>query len=214
LEFSSIKYLFYIAYIVLGYIKLLNSQERAYLVFPVLGVLDITTNALDVFVFTSNLELLLVNSILTIGLFFVFFTCLKIPGFSNKLLFYLYLTLFAYAISLFLWDLPAASIGLYSNYGFLNTIEYTYFGLMVSLIVLVLICKIAVSVFQKDNVPLTIYFIIFGIMIYFIGDLVKFGLGRFFIEDEVIHREFLTVLIPLRFYASKFFILMGLSWKG
>lgn len=198
----------------MGYIKLLNSQERAYLVFPILGVLDITTNALDVFVFTSNLELLLVNSILTIGLFFVFFTGLKIPGFSNKLLFYLYLTLFAYAISLFLWDLPAASIGLYSNYGFLNTIEYTYFGLMVSLIVLVLICKIGISVFNKDNVSLSTYFMIFGIMIYFTGDLVKFGLGRYFIEETFIHSNFLDVFLPLRFYASKFFILMGLIWKG
>lgn len=213
MEFSSIKYFFYVAYIVLGYIKSLKSQERVYLVFPLLGVVDIATNALDVFVFKSNLELLLVNSILTLGLFFLFFNRIEIPIFSHKVWFYLYLTLLVYAVSLFLWDFPAASYDLYSNYGFLNTLEYTYFGLILSLIVLVLICKIGISVFNKDNLPLSIYFIIFGIMMYYVGDLVKFGLGRFFIGEIFIHSNFLDLFLPLRFYASKFFILTGLIWK-
>jgi hypothetical protein len=194
--------------------KWVYTKEGFYLLFPLLGVLDIGTNVLDYFLFTSNLELLLVNSVILLGIYFLFIHALGHFLISKKILIALYGSLLVFATSLFCWDIPESNPEFYSDYGFLNTIEYIQFELTVSVVGLIVFSIVSVKIFHIDDIPLSIYFILFGVLIYYISDLVEFGLGTYFLENTQIHSDFLDVFIPVRFYTSKIFILLGLVWKN
>lgn len=214
MDFLNIKFLFYIALIVLGYIKSISSQERKYLLFSLLGILDICTNLLDNFIFTSNLELLIVNNLLTLDLYFVFFYFIKNITISKKLLFSIYSILFIYASILFIFDWPKASSDLYSDYGYLNTFEYSFFCFFAAIICLTLCTFVLTKMFQNETIQSNVLIIIFGVIIYYVGDLLKFGLGIHFLNDMNVHNEFLNTFLPIRLYTSKGLIIVGLLWKN
>lgn len=214
MDFLNIKFLFYIAFIVLGYIKSISSQERKYLLFSLLGILDICTNLLDIFIFTSNLELLIVNNLLTLGSYFVFFYFIKNITISPKLLFSVYGILLIYAGILFIFDWPKASSDLYSDYGYLNTFEYSFFCFFAAIICLTFCTFILTKIFQDETFRLNLLLIIFGIITYYVGDILKFGLGIHFLNDINVHNEFLNTFLPIRLYASKGLIIVGLIWKN
>ena len=132
----------------------------------------------------------------------------------EEILIALYGSLLVFATSLFCWDIPESNPEFYSDYGFLNTIEYIQFELTVSVVGLIVFSIVSVKIFHIDDIPLSIYFILFGVLIYYISDLVEFGLGTYFLENTQIHSDFLDVFIPVRFYTSKIFILLGLVWKN
>lgn len=214
MTFFSLKYLFYIAFIFLGYRRFAISTEKKYLIFSLLGLLDIATNLLDQFVFTSNLELLIVNNLITLGLFFTFFYQIKNVKFPTHIIFVFYVTIAMYAATIIYMDWPKAADHLYSDYGYLNTIEFSNFSVISAVICLVLCTKVIVGIIQNESSQLNIIFITFGVIFYYIGDLLSFGLGTHFLKDHNTHYEFLKTLLPMRLYTTKCFILMGLIWKN
>lgn len=209
-----LKFLFYIAFIFLGYRRFAISRERKYLIFSLLGLLDLLTNLLDQFVFTSNLELLLVNNLITLGLFFVFFYQIKNVKIPKHIIFVVYVTIVLYAATMIFMDFPKAADHLYSDYGYLNTIEFSNFSVISAVICLALCTKVIVGIIKNESSQLNIIFITFGVIFYYIGDLFSFGLGTHFLKDHNAHLEFLKTLLPMRLYTTKCFILMGLIWKN
>lgn len=209
-----LKFLFYIAFIFLGYRRFAISRERKYLIFSLLGLLDLLTNLLDQFVFTSNLELLLVNNLITLGLFFMFFYQIKNVKIPERIIFVVYVTIVFYAASIIFMDCPKAADHLYSDYGYLNTIEFSNFSIISAVICLALCTKVIVGIIKSESSQFNIIFITFGIIFYYIGDLFSFGLGTHFLNDYNAHFEFLKTLLPMRLFTTKCFILMGLIWKN
>ncbi len=192
----------------------MSTREGKYLLFPLLGILDICTNLLDKFVFISNLELLLFNNFLSIGLYFIFFNLIKNINISRKLLVSFYCILLIYAGILFSFDCPSSTSELYSKYGYLNYYEYSLFCLLSSFICITFCTLTLVKLFQNQKVTFNIIFIIFGIIIYYIGDIIKFGLGIQFLQDSQAHKEFMIAFLPIKLYTSRVFILLGLIWKN
>ena len=184
------------------------------MIFSILGILDIVTNLIDQFILTSNLELLLINNLLSVGLYFIFFLAVKNITISRTKLTTLYTLLLTYAFILFSQDWPKTNIDLYSKYGYLNTLEYSNFCFASAIICLILCTKTTIKIVKSDTPSLNIIFIISGIAIYNIGALAEFGMGAYFITESHSHNEFLNLLIPMRLYTSKCFILIGLIWKN
>lgn len=214
MDFLNIKFLFYITLIVLGYIKAVKTREREYLLFSLLGILDVCTNLLDNFIFTSNLELLIVNNLLTLGSYFAFLYFIKNTTISKKLLFLIYGILFIYASILFIFDWPNASGDLYSDYGYLNIYEYSFFCFFAAVFCLTLCTYILSKMFQNEAIHLNVIFIIFGVIIYYVGDILNFGLSIHFLINTNLHDEFMNTFLPIRLYASKGLIIGGLIWKN
>ncbi len=68
--------------------------------------------------------------------------------------------------------------------------------------------------FQNEAIQLNVIFIIFGVIIYYVGDILNFGLGIHFLIDTNVHDEFMNKFLPIRLYASKGLIISGLLWKN
>lgn len=190
------------------------SKERKYLIFPLLGLLNIVTDLLDQIVFTSNLELLLVSNLITLGLFFIFFCQIKNVKIPKNIILTVFITLVLYAATIFFIDWPKAAVHLYTDYGYLNTIEFSNFSVISAVICLALCTKVIVGIITNESSQLDIIFITFGVIFYYIGDLFSFGLGTYFLKDHNAHYEFFKALLPMRLYTTKCFILMGLLWKN
>lgn len=213
MSFLYIKFAIYLATLVLGYLKYVSSGERKYLLFSFLGIVDFSTNLLDIYVFTSNLELFIVHNLLTVGSYFVFFYFIKNITISPKLLFSVYSIMLLYAGILFKLDWPKASSNLYSQYGFLNTYEYSIYSCFAAVLCLLLCTFVLLKIFQNETVKLNILFIIFGIIIYYTGELLKYGLGIYLLKNANAYNDFGDIIIPIKLYASKCLILLGLTWK-
>jgi len=67
---------------------------------------------------------------------------------------------------------------------------------------------------KNDFVPLNLLFIVFGIMAFYMGDLIKSGLEIHFISDLYVHEKFLELFFPIRLFVSKGLIITGLLWKN
>ncbi len=121
--------------------------------------------------------------------------------------------MFIYAGILFNVDCPKAMSNLYSQYGFLNTYEYSFYSCFTAILCLLVCTFVLLKIFQKEIVKLNILFIIFGIIIYYVGELLKYGLGIYLLKNANAYNEFGDIIIPIKLYASKCLILLGLIWK-
>ena len=214
LNFITIKYIIISALIILGYSKCRSSKEKKYLLFSLIGALDIFTTLLDKYVFTSNLELFLINDLLAVGLYFMFFHLIEKPFIIKKTLLSFFGLLLILAGSLFFFDWPKSDISLYSKYGYLNTIEYLLYSLFSGLTCLIICAILLVKMFKIDLFRLNIIFILFGIMSFYIGDIIQAGLGIYFISDINVHFVFTEIFLTLRLFAFSGFITLGLLWKN
>lgn len=68
--------------------------------------------------------------------------------------------------------------------------------------------------FQNEAIHLNVIFIIFGVIIYYVGDILNFGLSIHFLINTNLHDEFMNTFLPIRLYASKGLIIGGLIWKN
>ena len=200
MDLLNFNYLFFLAYIIIGYLKSFNSGERNYLLFSLLGLLGLATNLLDYFVFTSNLELFLIHDIFAIGLYLIFFSSLKILNNTAFAFFYI--------------DWPKSDITLYSKYGHLNTLEYLLFCLLAGITCLIICTALLIKIFKTDLVQLNLFFILFGIISFYIGDIIQAGLGIHFISDTNVHNIFSEILLTIRLFVSNGLIILGLLWKN
>jgi hypothetical protein len=214
LEILDLKYLFYLAFIVLGYTKYRSTKDEKFLLFSLIGILDISTNLLNIYVFKSNLELLLVHNIISIGLYFKFFYSIEKNINIKKSLLSFYGLFIIIAGILFMFDWPKSDIKLYSKYGYLNTLEYLRFILLTGIICLVFCTLILIKMFKSEPVPVNLLLILFGIITLYIGNILQAGLGIYFLNDIEIHNEFSNHLITIRLFTSKGLIIAGLLWKN
>lgn len=214
LDLLNFKYFFYVAYIVIGYKRSLSSGENKYLFFMLLGALGIATGILDYFVFSSNLELFVVADLVSLGFYFMFFYSLKTLRISGSLLLSTLSTLIVIAFVFFNIDWPKSDIHLYSNYGYLNTLEYLTFTVFAGLVCVIICTIVLIKMLKNDFVPLNLLFIVFGMMAYYVGDVIKSGLEIHFISDLYVHEKFLELFFPIRLFVSKGLIITGLLWKN
>ena len=214
MDLLDFKYFFYVAYIVIGYKRSLSSGERKYMFFTLLGALGIATSMLDFFVFSSNLELFVVVDLVSLGLYFLFFYSFKTIKISGRLLLATLSTLIAIALVFFYIDWPKSDIYLYSKYGYLNTLEYLIFFVFSGSACLIICTIVLIKMLKNDFVPLNLFFIVFGIMAYYVGDVIQSGLAIHFISDLNVHYGFLELFLPFRLFVSKGLITTGLLWKN
>lgn len=179
-----------------------------------LGVLGIATGILDYFVFSSNLELFVVDDLVSLGLYFLFFYSLKTLKISGNLLLATLSTMIVIAFVFFNIDWPKSDIHLYSNYGYLNTLEYLTFTVFAGLVCVIICTIVLIKMLKNDFVPLNLLFIVFGMMAYYVGDVIKSGLEIHFISDLYVHGKFLELFFPIRLFVSKGLIITGLLWKN
>lgn len=212
--FLVLKITIYLALIILGYIKTKSTGDRKYLLFSILGILDITTHLLDKFVFTSNLELFLIYDLTAIGLYFMFYYSLKNLKISGYLLLTTFTIFTILSFLFFIIDWPKTNNIFYSQYGYLNLYEYSLFNFFAAIILLIISTFVLLKIFRNDLFELNVLFIIFGIMSYFIGDIVKFGLGTHLLKDIPSHRLFLNAFLPIRLIINHGLIITGLIWKN
>jgi hypothetical protein len=215
LEILDLKYLFYLAFIVLGYTKYRSTKDEKFLLFSLIGILDISTNLLNIYVFKSNLELLLVHNIISIGLYFKFFYSIEKNKYFKKIFISTFFLLsISFVIVFFLIDWPKSDISLYSVYGFLNTLEYLNFIFFSSAMCLIIFTILLIKMIKTDIVKLHLIFILFGIISYHVGELIQAGLGVHFLYDIDIHAEFTCNLLTIRLFTSNGLIITGLLWKN
>jgi len=179
-----------------------------------LGALGIATGILDYFVFSSNLELFVVADLVSLGFYFMFFYSLKTLRISGSLLLATLSTLIVVAFVFFNIDWPKSDIHFYSKYGYLNTLEYLVFSVFAGLACLIICTIVLIKMLKNDFVPLNLLFIVFGIMAFYMGDLIKSGLEIHFISDLTVHYKFLELFFPIRLFVSKGLIITGLLWKN
>ena len=214
MDLLNINYFFLLAYIIVGYLKSYYSRERNYLIFSALGLLGLATNVLDFFVFSSNLELFLIYDLLVIGLYLKFFMSFKTLNIKDSFLFVPLTCLILLAFVFFYFDWPKSDISLYSKYRYLNTLEYLFFCLFSGLTCLVICTILLIKLFKTELVQLKLLFILFGIISFYIGDIIQAGLGIYFISDTNVHFVFTEVFLTIRLIASNGLIILGLLWKN
>ncbi len=214
MELLNFKYFFFLAYTILGYIKSLSSGERKYLLFSLLGLLGFVTNLLDYFVFSSNLELYLVNDLVSLGLYFIFFFSIKNLKVTSSFIFIPLTALSIIALLFFNFDWPKSNINLYSNYGYLNTLEYLLFSFFASLTSLTICTIVLIKMFTTNLLRLNLIFLLFGILSFYLGDIIQSGLGIYFISDTNIHFKFSEIFLTIRLFVSNGLIIFGLLWKN
>ena len=179
-----------------------------------LGALGIATGILDYFVFSSNLELFVVADLVSLGFYFMFFYSLKTLRISGSILMATLSTLIVIALFFFNIDWPKSAIHFYSKYGYLNTLEYLTFSVFTGLACLIICTIVLIKMLKNDFVPLNLLFIVFGIMAFYMGDLIKSGLEIHFISDLSVHYKFLELFFSIRLFVSKGLIITGLLWKN
>lgn len=179
-----------------------------------LGLLDTVTNLLDNFIFTSNIELLAMNDVITLGVTFLIFLDIQQITISKTLLWMPFVGLFLFAVVLFLVDWSNTRSDLMSDYGFLNTYEYLSIGFFSAIIGFVVSTYILIKTLQVSEPPINLIFIIFGIILNNLGSFIEFGLGDYLFNDTSTHLAFLTTLIPVKLITSKSFIILGITWKN
>lgn len=214
MELLKFKFVFYFGFIALGYLKSKVTKEKKYLLFSFLGFINIITNILDKYILTSNLELFLVNELLSIGLYFMFFNSAKKRTESGKPILIAYILLSLISFLFFIIDWPKTDTSLYSDYRYLNSFEYTIFSLLSGVICIIISTITLIGLLKNDSVPINLLFIIFGIIIFYVGEIILAGLGIHFIQNPNIHWRFSYHLLTIRLYASKSLIITGLLWKN
>lgn len=214
MTFEIAKFLIYTALVILGYRRFTFTKERKYLLIGFLGALYFATNLLDEFVFTSNLELLAISDIITVGITFLIFHDIKQISISKSILWMPYIILVFYAIALFRFNWTKTDNDLLSNYGYLNTSEYSSFSFLSAILCLIVSTYIMIKTLQISEPPLNLIFIVFGIILFHVGSFLQFGLGEYFFDDLSTHYKFLEMLIPVRLFTSRTFILLGIIWKN
>ena len=71
-----------------------------------------------------------------------------------------------------------------------------------------------IKLFKTELVQINLLFILFGIISFYIGDIIQAGLGIYFISDTNVHFVFTEVFLTIRLIASNGLIILGLLWKN
>ncbi len=208
--FLILKIILSLLLIVCGFYRVHQTKELWVLTFPIWGILDFTSMALDEFIFSSNLEL-----------FSFYFLLLTIPLLLlyNKIGNILPLKLSAFIIFptllvlAFYFDLIPASQNLYSKYGFLNVKEYTMAVSVCSVLHVFFIFSIIFRSVKQNSFELYKLIILFGLGVYFVGNLFYNVVEYHYIEDLKGSQLMVLYYLPIQVFVSKGLLILGLIWK-
>jgi len=215
LSFFQIKLIVYWIFVFLGIYKSNNTGSKWYLLLSIWGLIDFITNILIRYYFTSNLEILVLNNLLTTIVFLVLSTqILKVDSKLNFLVKVASLFLFILMVFVFYFDVFQAEPYLYSDYGYLNTIEYSQFHFTSSIIGLIfgVVALVRFLMFQENNI--SVLLLIFGFLSLFLSELIKFSLNTYLLPDLTLHKKYFELCIYNGFFISKGLIIAGLLWKN
>ena len=196
--------------IVCGFYRIHKTRQLWVLTFPIWGILDLTTMILDEFFFTSNLELFSIYFLLlTIPLLFLYseigdISVLKLSPF----------VIFPIVLILaFKLNLITTNQNLYSKYGFLNVREYMMAVSVCCVLHIVYVFSIVLSIVKQNSVELYKLIILFGLGIYFVGNLFYNLIEFRFIEDIKGSLQLTRYYLPIQLFVSKGLLILGLIWK-
>lgn len=165
---------------------------------------------LDKFFFTSNLELFSIYFLLlTIPLLFLYseigdISVLKLSPF----------VIFPIVLILaFKLNLITTNQNLYSKYGFLNVREYMMAVSVCCVLHIVYVFSIVLSIVKQNSVELYKLIILFGLGIYFVGNLFYNLIEFRFIEDIKGSLQLTRYYLPIQLFVSKGLLILGLIWK-
>lgn len=196
--------------IVCGFYRIQRTKEIWVWTFPVWGILDLTTMILDDFFFTSNLELFSIYFLLlTIPLLFLYS---KIGNISPLKLSPFVIFPF-FLILVFKLNLITTNQNLHSKYGFLNVKEYMMAVSVCCVLHIVYIFSIVLSIVKQNAVELYKLMVLFGLGIYFVGNLFYNLIEFRFIEDIKGSLQLTRYYLPIQLFVSKGLLILGLIWK-
>jgi hypothetical protein len=165
---------------------------------------------LDEFFFTSNLELFSIYFLLlTIPLLFLYSEIgdISVLKLSPFVIFPIVLIL------VFKLNLINTNQNMYSKYGFLNVREYMMVVSVCCVLHIVYVFSSVLSIVKQNSVELYKLIILFGLGIYFVGNLFYNLIEFRFIEDIKESLQLTRYYLPIQLFVSKGLLILGLIWK-
>lgn len=214
MSFYFIKLIVYILQVILGINKSLKTNSNIYILFAVWSALDVITIVSLEYYFTSNLEVLVINDVISKLILFLFFIgSVKDRKILNVMSVIGFLLTFVLAVLLFNYDFIFAEPYLYSDYGYLNTYEYFFYVFISTALSAIPFIYGFLKVLSEGSEGMSTLFLIFGLLFMTLMDLLSTTIHTYFLGDLITQTWFLKVCLLIGFYVTHGFVLLGLLWK-
>ncbi len=214
IDFWIVKTTAFAILILLGWRKYTATHERWYLVFSFWGMLNLLCNWIDDTLLTSNLELLVVvNGIELFIVIFILKQLITTNSIEKAVSLISGVGVALYAASLFMFDYPAASQEKYSDYGFLNALEYENVNFLISILGMLFSIHVLLKIFTIPKYPVSKICFVLAIFIISTLDFINHSMARYLYIDIMQHDRFLNIYLTLKFILFYAFTFIGLLWN-
>jgi hypothetical protein len=199
---------------ILGWRKYTATHERWYLVFSFWGMLNLLCNWIDDTLLTSNLELLVVvNGIEFLIIIFIMRQLITTNSIEKAVSLISGVGVALYIVSLFVFDHPVSPQTLYSDYGFLNALEYENANFSISILGMLFSIYVLLKIFTIPKYPVSKICFVLAIFIWATLDCINHSMARYLYIDIMQHDRFLNVYLTLKFTLFYVFTYIGLLWN-
>ena len=199
---------------ILGWRKYTTTHERWYLIFSFWGMLNLLCNWIDDTLLTSNLELLvIVNGIEFLIIIFIMRQLITTNSIEKAVSLISGVGVALYIVSLFVFDHPVAPQTLYSDYGFLNALEYENANFSISILGMLFSIYVLLKIFTIPKYPVSKICFVLAIFILATLDCINHSMARYLYIDIMQHDRFLNVYLTLKFTLFYVFTYIGLLWN-
>ncbi len=214
IDFGIVKTAAFAILMLLGLRKFAFTHERWYLIFSFWGMLNLLCNWIDDTLLTSNLELLVVvNGIEFFIIIFILKQLITTNSIEKAVTLISGVGVALYAVSLFIFDYPAAPQKKYSDYGFLNALEYENANFSISILAMLFSIYVLLKLFKVPKYPVSKICFVLAIFILTTLDFINHSMARYLYIDIMQHDRFLNVYLTLKFTLFYVFTYIGLLWN-
>lgn len=199
---------------ILGWRKYTTTHERWYLIFSFWGMLNLLCNWIDDTLLTSNLELLvIVNGIEFLIIIFIMRQLITTNSIEKAVSLISGVGVALYIVSLFVFDHPVAPQTLYSDYGFLNALEYENANLMSSFFNISFTIYVILKSFKIPNYPVNYICFASAIFISSSQDLLNHIVSIPLLGEPLLLANLLNHYNLIKFFLFHVLTFTGLLWN-
>ena len=199
---------------ILGWRKYTATHERWYLVFSFWGMLNLLCNWIDDTLLTSNLELLvIVNGIEFLIIIFIMRQLITTNSIEKAVSLISGVGVALYIVSLFVFDHPVAPQTLYSDYGFLNALEYENANLTSSFFNISFTIYVILKSFKIPNYPVNYICFASAIFISSSQDLLNHIVSIPLLGEPLLLANLLNHYNLIKFFLFHVLTFTGLLWN-
>ena len=209
-----IKIITFIVLIFLGIKRYYRSGERWYFAFSAWGLLNLVFNYIDFYWVESNLELLIITNLIEFGIIlFILKNLIFASPLENKMAILSIIPVATYSIIVFLFDIPKATENLYSQYGYLNTLEYENTILMSSFFNISFTIYVILKSFKIPNYPVNYICFASAIFISSSQDLLNHIVSIPLLGEPLLLANLLNHYNLIKFFLFHVLTFTGLLWN-